>query len=178
MISDTCQSKFCAGIRFAKITKVENFKHTLNMLYFSRAAKCLLKLVILLTVVFVAMSLTGTLETGGMSLARKLFASTRGVVLLAVIVLWVVSYPLTSFSRVSLRMSWDGERIKNAFAVYGYQLESEADERMTFRARSVLRRVLWQFDDRVTVTRDGGFVDIEGLKRIVPRVETRLKAGL
>ncbi len=148
------------------------------MLYFSRALKCFLKLAVLLTVVFVIMNLTGTLETGGLPLARALFASSRGVILLAVIVVWSAAYPLASFTRTSIRMAWDSEKIENAFATYGYELECESEERMTFRAKSTLRRVLWQFDDSVTVTRDGGFVDIEGLKRIVPRVETRLKAGL
>jgi hypothetical protein len=148
------------------------------MLYCSRALKCLLKLAVLLTVVFAVMNLTGTLETGGLPVARALFASTRGMILLAVIVLWSAAYPLTSFTRTSVRMAWDEERIKNAFAMFAYELESEREGRMTFRAKSPLRRFLWQFDDRVTVTRDGGFIDIEGLKRIVPRVETRLKAGL
>ncbi len=148
------------------------------MLYFSRALKCLFKLVVLLTVVFVAMSLTGTLETGGLPLLKALLASTRGIILMAVIVLWSAAYPFTSFTRMSVRMAWDEERIVNAFAAYAYEPESRSEDKMTFRAKSVLRRVLWQFDDRVTVTRDGGFIDIEGLKRIVPRVETRLKAGV
>ena len=148
------------------------------MLYFTRALKCLLKLAVLLAVVFVAMNLTGTLETGGLPLAKALLTSTRGIILSAVIVLWSATYPLTSFTRVSIRMEFDSEKIKNAFAVYAYELESESESMMTFRTKSVLRRILWQFDDRVTVMRDGGFGDIEGLKRIVPRVETRLKAGI
>lgn len=148
------------------------------MLYFSRALKCLFKLAILLTIVFVAMTLTNTLETGGLPLVKALLMSTRGVILLAVMVLWAAFYPLTSFTKVSIRMEWDIERIENAFAAYGYVPESETEDRMTFRTKSIMRRVFWQFDDRVSVTRDGGFVDIEGLKRIVPRVETRLKAGV
>ncbi len=147
-------------------------------LYLVRALKCFLKLAILLALVFAAMSLTGTLNTGGLSMVQALFASTRGLVLLGVIVVWSAVYPIVSFCKVSVRMEFDRERLVDAFATYAYEpeSESEAEGQMTFRCTSTLRKILWQFDDRVTVTRDGGFVDIEGLKRIVPRVESRLKS--
>lgn len=150
------------------------------MLYLSRALKCFLKLAVLLTVIFAVMNLTGTLETGGLPLAKALFGSVKGILLLGLIVVWSAVYPLVSFMRTSVRMQWDdsGERLVNAFAGIGYVLEGETEGRMTFRTRSVLRRVMWQFDDRVTVAKDGGFISIEGLKKVVPRVETRLKAGL
>ncbi len=138
-------------------------------LYLSRASKCFVKLAILLAAVFAAMSLTGTLNLEGFM--------AKSAILGAVIVAWCLVYPLASFTTVSVRMPFDAEQLRNVMASLDYRPENGGEDVLTFRARSILKRVLWQFDDRVTVRRDGSFVDIEGLKRIVPRIETRLKAG-
>lgn len=147
-------------------------------LYITRAVRCLLKLIILLVVAFAAMSLTGTLETGGLTIANALVKTTNGKIVIALVVVWAAIYPKLSFTRVGVRATIDEQRenLVNAFATYGYSLEGERDGRLTFRADSMLKRVLWQFDDRVTVSQDGGFMDIEGLRKVVPRVEMRLKA--
>lgn len=135
----------------------------------------LIQLVVIIGVVFVLMSLTGTLRESGMPFVRALFSQPRGWLLIGVVVAWALVHPLTSFTKESVRMAMDRERLLNAMASLDYKIESEEHDRMTFRARSVARRLMWNFDDRVTVRQDGGFVDIEGLKRIVPRIILRLK---
>lgn len=146
--------------------------------YLIRAAKCLFKLMILLSLVFAVMILTNTMDTQGMTVFRAIFMTWRGAVLIALVVIWSLAYPVVSFTTSQLRMNMNENRetIINAFACYNYALESESDGVMVFRVKGIGRRILWQFDDPITVTQDGGFMDIEGLKKIVPRVETRLKA--
>jgi hypothetical protein len=147
--------------------------------YITRAGRCLLKLIVLLAAVFAAMALTGTFDMKGYgSVTMALWNTPQGKVVVALVVVWAAVYPLVSFTKIGMRttIAEQRENLVNAFAAYGYRLETERDDRLTFRATSTLKRLLWQFDDAVTVTQDGGFMDIEGLKKIVPRVETRLKA--
>lgn len=146
--------------------------------YFQRALKCLFKLIILLSVVFAVMILTNTMDTQGLTVFRVIFMTWRGLLLIALVLIWSFVYPLASFTTVNLRLNMQEQRenLLNAFACYNYSLESEENNRMVFRANGMGRRILWQFDDAVTVTQDGNFIDIEGLKKIVPRVETRINA--
>lgn len=126
-----------------------------------------MKLAVIVGVVFGVLHLLGMLDLGKWRV--------NGPILGAVMVVWAGVYPLMSFMTANVKMAMERERLVNAFASLDYVLVAEEGERMVFRARSILRRVLWNFDDAVSVTRDGGFIDIEGTKRIVPRVESRLK---
>ncbi len=85
-----------------------------------------------------------------------------------------------SFDTVDVRgdVATNRDDVVNAFANYGYSLDKEKNGVMTFRANSRLRRLLWQFDDAVTVRQENRYIRIEGTKKVVPRVRLRLNAYL
>ncbi len=149
-------------------------------LYFSRALKYFLKLVIVIAVVLGVLAALGMLNTQGTSLLETLIYSWRGGVLAGAIVLFSFLYPKISFDTVDVRgdVATNRDDVVNAFANYGYSLDKEKNGVMTFRANSRLRRLLWQFDDAVTVRQENRYIRIEGTKKVVPRVRLRLNAYL
>jgi hypothetical protein len=53
---------------------------------------------------------------------------------------------------------------------HGYVLESEDEEKMTFRSRSVLNRIFRVWEDRVTIEKTLGGFEVEGLTRDITRI--------
>ncbi len=149
-------------------------------LYFSRVLKYFLKLVIVIALVLGALAVLGMLNTQGASVLEMLTYSWRGAVLAGALVLFSLLYPKISFETVDVRGNMEVYRddVVNAFATYGYSLDREEGGVMTFRANSRLRRLLWQFDDAVTVEQYDRYIRIEGTKKVVPRVQLRLNAYL
>lgn len=147
-------------------------------LYVTRALKYLVRMTVIIGLIFLVLAALGMLETRGMTFFQALFMSWRGLVIIGALVLLAIVYPKISFTNVSLRGSLAGNRdnVVNAFATYGYSLVQEDETGMVFRANSKLRRVLWQFDDPVRVWQKDKYIEMEGLKKIVPRVEMRLRA--
>lgn len=155
-------------------------------LYFTRALKYLLKLVIIIALVLGVLAVMdmfsdkGLLSVRGNMLLETLFLSWRGAVLGGAVVLFALAYPKISFTTEGVRGNLADSRddVINAFATYGYSLTREDADGMTFRANSKLRRLLWQFDDAVEVSQKERYIQIEGTKKIVPRVQLRLNAYL
>lgn len=54
-----------------------------------------------------------------------------------------------------------------------YKLESQDGEKMTFRSRSVLRRIIW--DDRITIEKGLGGYYVEGVGREVAKIISGLE---
>lgn len=149
-------------------------------LYITRALKYFLKLVIVIALALGALAVLGMLNERGSTLLETIFLSWRGAALGGALVLFSVIYPKISFDTVDVMGDLDAARgdVINAFASYGYSLDREGDDGMVFRADSKLRRLLWQFDDAVTVSRYDRCIRISGTKKIVPRVQLRLNAYL
>jgi hypothetical protein len=149
--------------------------------YILRALKYILRLFVLLAIVLIAMALTGTLNIEDGRVLEVLFLSNRGLILMALIILLGALYPKMSFMTADVRadMKNDRQTIIDSFAQLGYKLDSESDDTMIFRASKATQRFLMQWDDAVTVkAEEGTYISIEGLKRIVGRIETRLNAML
>ena len=149
-------------------------------LYVTRALKYLVRMTVIIGLIFVVLAAFGLLETRGMTFFQALFMSWRGMVIIGLLVVLAIAYPKISFTTTSIRGSLAEHRddVVNAFAVYGYSLVQEDETGMIFRANSTLRRVLWQFDDPVRVWQKDKSIEVEGLKKIVPRVELRLRSYL
>ncbi len=145
-------------------------------LYLTRALHYLLKIAVIITLVFIALDLTHTLDTGGQGMFHALLHTRRGLILLAAIVLLGAMYPRWSFGTTDVvgDMDADRQKILGAMADYNYVLKRERPGEMIFRNRSALRRLLSQCDDAITLTADGGRIAIEGMKKDVARVQLRL----
>ena len=110
-------------------------------------------------------------------LPALLFASWRGWVLAAAVVLLSAAYPFTGFitRRVEGFLDDDRERVVNAFRAEGFVPADDDGEGMTFRAASPLRRLWLHFDDEVRVAQFGQWIELSGQRRTVARVAPRLE---
>ena len=146
--------------------------------YISRAGKYVLKMVVLLAIVFALMALTGMLNRSLNDVFNSLFNSLPGLILIGALIVFALLYPKMSFMKGGVRgdMTANREDIVNAFASANYVLASENGGRMVFRARTFGGKLLAQWDDAVVVTQEGRFIEMEGLKKVVSRVELRLNA--
>lgn len=145
---------------------------------FVRSVKYFVHLCVLCAAVLLVMYLAGLLAVDPGQLPALLFASWRGWVLLAAIVVLSAAYPFTGFvtRRVEGDLDADRERIVNAFRAEGFELASQNEEEMTFRAANALRRLWLHFDDEVRVGQFGQWIELSGQRRTVVRVSPRLEA--
>ena len=119
---------------------------------FVRSVKYFVHLCVLCAAVILVMHLAGMLAVAPAELPALLFASWRGWVLAAAVVLLSAAYPFTGF----VPADDDGEG-------------------MTFRAASPLRRLWLHFDDEVRVAQFGQWIELSGQRRTVARVAPRLE---
>lgn len=149
-------------------------------LYLLRAVRYILRMVILLGIVFAILYFTNMLDTGGDSLLRALFLSRKGVILIAALLVLALLYPKMSFAKIDVRADITGDRaaIIEAFRSYNYSLAKERGGVMVFRADSIAKRILSSWDDAITVTGEGAYIALEGMKKDLPRVELRINSML
>lgn len=140
--------------------------------YIFRALKYIGRMAVIIALIIALLWMTGMLGTD----VSGVFMSWRGLVLVGVIVIFAIMYPNISFTTLRVRgdLRANREQIINAFATYSYQLAKEEDGKMIFRSKSMLKRISWQFDDAVTVSQNADYIEIEGLKKIITRVQLRL----
>ena len=148
--------------------------------YIVRAATDLLWLALLVALVFALMVSTGTSRVGAGEALHELFGSSRGMLMIAAIVVLALLYPRFGFTRRSVRadLRADRERILQTLHASGYSLAAESEGEMTFRASSPLKRALLLWEDRITVTADGDSITLDGIRKEVVRAEFRLRSFL
>ncbi len=151
------------------------------MKYFLRAVKYLVKIVVLLALIFWLMQLSGTStieSVGGVGeFLRNFFATSRGQIFAAALLVWCAIYPAVEFRRRNLDYDMDRRReaIIKAFAAGRMRLASDENGRMVFRGESLTRTIWWLGEEAVTVTRSAeGGIDIEGPRRFIMEVEHRI----
>lgn len=133
-------------------------------------------LVVLYAAAMWLMSKTGATMLTARQMAMNLLCTARGIVLIAVVVVWAAVYPKVGFvvRRVEGDTEEDGERILNAFLKSGYVPAGRRDDKLIFRAASPLRRLRLLFEDEITVTQYGQWIELTGIRRSVAEVEMRL----
>jgi len=137
--------------------------------YFARVCHRILRIAIFVALMFMLM----------FGATKGVLISTKGLLIfMALFLVDGLLYPLYGFTKREIRcdISKKRENIVNAFASCNYTVETSEESKMTFRAKSFIRRLNYGFDDRITVISDGQYITVEGLKREVVRIETRLRA--
>ncbi len=148
--------------------------------YTLRSVKYFIKLAILLGLLFTFMVLSGTSgfesEGGIGGFFATLFATTKGKLFVAALVVWCAIYPSVEFVKrhSNFDMHKRKEAIVKALNAGGMTLSKEDDHSMTFHGH-LPRRIWWLDEDAVTITNNpsGGF-DIEGPRRFVMEAEHRI----
>lgn len=141
-----------------------------------RSAKYLVWLLILFTVIFLIMSLTGTSRFDSLDALRQLFGSNRGALMICALLVLALLYPRFGFviRKFNADPTQNREAILEAFTRSGYSLESETPDGLIFRVSSPLRRVMLLWEDRIRMVPTPGGFTLEGLRKEVVKVELRL----
>lgn len=141
-----------------------------------RSVKYFVHLCVLCAAVIAVMHLAGLLAVPPRELPALLFASWRGWVLAAAVVLLSAAYPFTGFitRRVEGFLDDDRQQVVNAFRAEGFIPTADDGEGMTFRAAAPLRRLWLHLDDEVRVSQYGQWIELSGQRRTVARVAPRL----
>lgn len=148
--------------------------------YFIRGVKYFLWLVVLFAVLFALMLLTGTARVGLTEGLQELFYTTRGLLLLGVMIVLSVLYPKFGFVKkeFAANIASDRDKIIKAFEASGFVLDKESLDSMEFRVAKSIRKALLLWEDRIIVTADGNNIQIEGIRKEVVKIDYRLRAFL
>lgn len=91
-------------------------------------------------------------------------------------------YPYVGFQRrmAMINGCWAERRdeIVTLFEEKGYKLVRESESGAVFRRRSILQRLTRMFEDDIVVTQAFGAFELEGLRKDIVRIATRLEHEL
>lgn len=148
--------------------------------YLIRSSKYFAALCVLCAAIMALNQASGMAELSLRDTWYVMFHTARGGMLPAAIVLLALFYPKFGFSvrRIEGDVAEDREQIVNAFLAAGFSLRGEADGTMIFRAASWLQRLLMLGEDEIKVTQYGQWIELEGNRRGVARVQYRLDSYL
>lgn len=149
--------------------------------YILRSVKYLVKLLILFAILFAIMmrSESTTLNfDNAEGFIASYFATWKGWLFSAVVLVWCAVYPRVEFvkRRLEFDMSGNKDAIIKALSAGGMMLAEESEGRMVFHGTG-FRRLWYMWDDAVTLTADptGGF-EMEGPRRFVTEAMQRIPA--
>lgn len=132
--------------------------------------------VIYLAVVWLSVSTMNGYEQSVWDYVWATLQTTRGQLLVVAVVVLSAFYPRFGF--ITRRVEWDMEderdQIIATFALAGFSLREEGDDRMVFRADNMLDRLVMLFEDEITVVQYGQWIDITGIRRGVAKVVYRM----
>jgi hypothetical protein len=148
------------------------------MKYFIRSLKYFCYLIILLTLIILALVLTGFVEA---DLSKMFVNGYDSLWQIALIMLaFALLYPRFGFSKRTAHLYGSPEELRpdvmKVMEGLGYNLESEQDGIFAFRRRSGLSRALKMWEDRITVSPTGAGLEVEGLTRDLARIVSGLEA--
>ena len=148
------------------------------MKYLIRAVKYFLAFCVLYVgVVYLSIMTSKGMELSVWQYIVAAFATTKGKMLGAAVVVLSALYPRMGFMtrRVECDMVEERDYLLQMFAVAGFSLKEESEGRMVFRADNILSRLVMLFEDEITVEQFGQWVDITGIRRGVAKVVYRMK---
>lgn len=148
------------------------------MKYIIRSLKYFCYLVVLLTVIILALVLTGFVEA---DLSKMFVHGYDSLWQIAIIlVIFAIIYPRFGFSKRTAHLYGSPEELRpdivRVMENLGYRLESEQAGVYAFRRRSGLSRALKMWEDRITIAPSGAGLEIEGLTRDLTRIVSGLEA--
>lgn len=148
--------------------------------YWRRAVKYMVRLLVLVFALIAVMVATGRARTGADGNLADVFMTPKALLLFAIIVLWSLVYPKLGFIRQPLKMDFNAgkEQIQKVFSDNGFVLVEQKDNEMIFRMSSPLRRTLALWEDRIVVSATDGGIEMEGMRKEVARIEFRLQPFL
>lgn len=146
------------------------------MQYFIRSLKYFVALCVLCTAIVGLMLVTGTSALTFDQTVYVMFHTSRYAMMLGAIVVLAALYPKFGFvvRKVEGDVAENREQIVNAFKAAGFTLRAEREGVMTFRAESILHKLMLLGEDEIKVSQYGQWILLDGIRRGVARVEYRL----
>lgn len=146
------------------------------MKYFIRSLKYFVALCVICVAILALMLATGASALTLDQTVYVMFHTSRYATLFAAIVVLAALYPKFGFvvRKVEGDVEENREQIINAFKSAGFSLRGEEDGVMTFRADGPLRKLMLLGEDEIKVSQYGQWIQIDGIRRGVARVEYRL----
>ena len=148
------------------------------MKYIIRSLKYFCYLIILLTLIILALVLTGFVEADLSKMFVNGYDSLWQIAL--VMLAFAALYPRFGFSKRTAHVYGSPEEIRSdvlrVMEVLGYRLESEKEGSWAFLRRSGVSRALKRWEDRITLTASAAGLEVEGLTRDLMRVVSALEA--
>ena len=152
------------------------------MKYFIRSLKYFVALCVICVAILALMLATGTSALTLDQTVYVMFHTSRYATLFAAIVVLAALYPRFGFvvRKVEGDVEQNREQIVNAFKSAGFSLRGEedgvrnADDRVFVIADGPLRKLMLLGEDEIKVSQYGQWIQIDGIRRGVARVEYRL----
>lgn len=142
------------------------------MKYFIRAVKYFFYFTILFAVIMAVLVFIGAVPSDVGKMFRDGYKSLWQIALLFAFV--AAFYPRFGFIKRSAMIKGEYSDIRGGIIEYmearGYRLESENGENLTFRLRSKFSAIAKMLEDRITMTRELGGFEVEGLTKEVVRI--------
>lgn len=148
------------------------------MKYLTRSLKYFVALCVICIAIMALMLVTGTSALSLDDTLNVMFNTTRYLPLLGAIVVLAAMYPTFGFVKRTVKgdMVQNRQQVINAFKSAGFELSGEQDGVMTFRAEGLLHKLMLLCEDDISVSQQGQYILIDGIRRGVARVEYRLDA--
>ncbi len=148
------------------------------MTYIIRSLKYFCYLIILLTLIILALVLTGFVEADLSKMFVNGYDSLWQIALIMLV--FALIYPRFGFSKRTVHLSGSPEELRpdvvRVMEALGYRLEREREDGWSFRRRSGLSRALKMWEDRITLSPTAGGMEAKGLTRDLARVVSALEA--
>lgn len=148
------------------------------MKYLIRSLKYYCYLMILLTIIVLALVLTGFVEADLSKIFVNGYDSLWQIALF--MLAFALFYPRFGFSKRTAHIYGSQEEVRPAvmrvMQDLGYALEDDSDGRFSFRRRSGFSRALKMWEDRITLSPSVSGWEAEGLTRDLGRIVSALRA--
>ena len=148
------------------------------MKYIIRSLKYYCYLMILLTLIILALVLTGFVEADLSKMFINGYDSLWQIALIMLV--FALLYPRLGYGTRTAHIFGSPKELRGdvvpVMERLGYRLEKEDGTGWTFRRRSPVSRALKMWEDRITLTPSGAGLEVEGLTRDLARVVSALEA--
>lgn len=146
------------------------------MKYLIRSVKYFVGLCVLIAAVVLILNLTGMGASSAETIFAMLFHTTRGWILTGLVIVLTALYPRIGYTtlRVEGNMALDSVHLADALREAGFEPAGGTHGTRFFRAANPVRRVLLRFD-RVSAAQQGAYIELEGPRKVLARVENPLK---
>ncbi len=150
------------------------------MRFFQRSTKYFLSLCVTYTVMLYLLSFTEMMVLTRGQTVNLIFSTPRGLFMLLAILALSAAYPYFGFMRRRLKcnMSHDRDIIIKAFEIRHFKILFEDENRMTFVADNIFRRLMMLFEDHIVVKQAGDEIEIRGNRKGVAYIVNNLEAAL